>query len=92
MINSPIPIPISSYYFEKCLLQDREHNMLHGECQMSVPRGKKFHFDFRVSRNKNCHIREFRAKGNPFTFPLTFPLVLREKLREFPSQILFGLR
>ena len=37
-------------------------------------------------------IREFRAKGNPLTFPLTFPSVLREKLREFPSQILFGLR
>ena len=33
-------------------------------------------------------IREFRAKGNPFTFPLA----LREKLREIPSQILFGLR
>ena len=31
---------------------------------------------------------EFRAKGNPFSFPL----VLRKKLREFPSQTLFGLR
>ena len=37
-------------------------------------------------------IREFRARGNSLTFPLTFPLVLREKLREFPQQILFGLR
>ena len=37
-------------------------------------------------------IREFQAKGNPSTFPLTFHLPLREKLREFPSQILFGLR
>ena len=45
-----------------------------------------------ITFQRTPHIREFWAKGNPLTFPLTFHLVLREKLREIPSQILFGLR
>jgi hypothetical protein len=33
------------------------------------------------------HIREFRSRGNPLTFPIATKTMLREKIRDFPSQL-----
>ena len=40
--------------------------------------------DFMMKANFASNMKQFRAKGNPFTPPFSFLLVLTEELREFP--------